>query len=415
MKKSIRTVSFVCSCLLLVCLTGGAGRVQAEAQPPIALSAADVLPPQLIQGSNYMVVDPVRNDGLINTYSLSTSYGPVMVESTAQLMIRIGELKAMQAMEEVDKKGVFGDAVIKGAKAPVQTVVELVQKPVETSKNIVKGTGRFFSNIGASIVSEDPSQDNALKVALGYDVAKRQFAFEFGIDPYTSYEPVVQELGAIASAATAGGMTPKAVLAMVGTDLATGLRISGTAKGLKELVRDKSPAELDKINREKMQAMNIPASRIDAFVSNYNFNPQEKTLLVGELATMQGVQGREVFLTVAGSATERTVAVYYRIIAQMMAGYHAHIAPVERIVGIDGTLHLLTTGGTVVLIAPVDYVFWTAKLAQKVDKLDKGVAALGTNPTKEIWVSGVMDSEALNMLTTRGWKVQTKSDELLIK
>jgi len=415
MKKSIRTVLLAVSCLPTLCCGALVGTTRAEIQPPVALNAADVLPQRLLKGSNYTIVDPVRNDGLINTYSLSTSYGPITVESTAQLMIRIGELKAMQAMEEVDRKGVFGDAVIRGVKAPVQTVVELVQAPVDTTKNIVKGAGRFFSNIGASIVSDDPSQDNALKVALGYDVAKRQFAFEFGIDPYTSYEPVVKELGEIARAATAGGIAPKAVLAMVDTDLATGLRISGTAKGLKELVRDKSPAELAKINQQKIQGMGIPKSQMEAFLNNYNFNPQEKTLLVGELDTMKGVKGREVVLTVASSATERTVAVYYRIVAQMMAGYHANIAPVERIVDIDGTLHLVTKGGTVALIAPVDYVFWTAKLARKVDKLDKGVVALGAKGAKEVWISGKMDSEAHNMLTTRGWKVQERSDDLLIK
>ncbi|SHO50392.1 hypothetical protein [Desulfopila aestuarii] len=415
MKKSFHTVSCIVSCLLILCSGGLPCTVQAETQLPVALSAADVLSEELLKGNNYTIVDPVRNDGLINTYSLSTSYGPIMVESTAQLMMRLGELKAMQAMEEVDRKGIFGDAVIKGVKAPVQTVVELVQEPVETSKNIVKGAGRFFSNIGASIVSDDPSQDNALKVALGYDVAKRQFAFEFGIDPYTSYEPVVKELGEIARAATAGGLTPKAVLVMVDTDLAMGLRISGTAKGLKELVRDKSPAELSKINQQKLQKMGVAANQIDAFMSNYNFNPQEKTLLVGELDTMKGVNDREIFLTVASSATERTVAVYYRIVAQMMAGYHANIAPVERIVAIDGTLHILTTGGTVALIAPVDYVFRTAKLEKKIDKLNEGIAALEVKGGKEVWISGKIDGEALSMLTERGWIVKENCSEVLIK
>lgn len=415
MKKSICTVSLVVSCLLSVCTGGVAATAQAETPSSFTLNAAEVLPQNLIKGSNYTIVDPVRNDGLINSYTLSTSYGPTTVESTAQLMIRIGELKALAAMEEVDRKGVFGDAVVKGVKAPVQTVVELVQEPVATGKNIVKGAGRFLSNIGASIVSDDPSQDNALKVALGYDVAKRQFAFEFGIDPYTNYEPVVNGLGKIARAATAGGMTPKAVLIAIDTDLATGLRISGTAKGLKELVRDKSPAELSKINQQKLQKMGIGANRIDAFMNNYHFNPQEKTLLVGELETMAGVKDREVFLVVASSATERTVAVFYRIIAQMMAGYHANVTPIERIIDIDGTLHVLNTGGMVVLISPVDYVFTTAKLEKKIDRLDTGIAAMGARGGKEVWISGKVDGSAMKMLAARGWKVKERCGEVLIK
>ena len=46
-----------------------------------------------------------------------------------------------------------------------------------------KGTGQFLSNLGDSIFSGDPDQDNVVKTVLGYDAAKRQFAFEFGIDP----------------------------------------------------------------------------------------------------------------------------------------------------------------------------------------------------------------------------------------
>jgi len=192
--------------------------VQVEVQPPIFLNAAEVLPGELLRGSNYTVEQKVVNDGLINTYTLTTDYGPTTVESTGRLLMRIDELKALAVMEDVDRKGIFGEAVVKGVKAPVQTVVELVQEPVETGRNIVAGAGRFFSNIGNAIVSEDPSQDNALKVALGYDVAKRQFAFAFGIDPYTTYEPVAERLGEISRAAVAGENVGEPVQRKVGAE-----------------------------------------------------------------------------------------------------------------------------------------------------------------------------------------------------
>ncbi len=37
--------------------------------------------------------------------------------------------------------------------------------------------------------------NNSHKTFDLYDVAKRQFAFEFGIDTYTDYDPVVDRLG----------------------------------------------------------------------------------------------------------------------------------------------------------------------------------------------------------------------------
>jgi hypothetical protein len=381
----------------------------------MTLSAASILPAELLKGKNYTIEDTVYNDGLINTYTLSTSYGPTTVQSTDQLLVRINELRAMTVMEEMDRKNVFGDAVVRGVKAPVQTVVELVKDPAGTGKGIVEGTGRFFSNIGNAFTSEDPSQDNPVKVALGYDVAKRQFAFEFGIDPYTTYEPVVEQLGKIARAATAGGLAPKAVLAAVDSGVATGLRISGTAKAMKELVRDKSPAELQTINGQKLMEMGVPADLTESFLHNYAYNPQEKTLLVGELAEMRGVKGRAVFIRRAAAVHEHSMAVNFRTMAQMMGGYHAKVTPVLEIINIDGTLHMLTAAKAVVLPAPVDYLFWTDRLTQKIVRLDEKIAGLQLSGGKEVWVTGRIDGEAQEVMSAGGWKIEENCGEKLLK
>ncbi len=48
--------------------------------------------------------------------------------------------------------------------------------PADTVTGVVSGIGRWFSDIGRSVVSDDPYQENVLKTALGYAAAKRQFA-----------------------------------------------------------------------------------------------------------------------------------------------------------------------------------------------------------------------------------------------
>jgi hypothetical protein len=101
-------------------------------QVPVTLKAEKVLPKTLLKGKNYRIEDEVQNDGLINTYKLVTDYGPLRVEST----------------EEMDRKNVFGEAVVEGVKAPVKGAAALVTSPVETTKGIVTGTGRFLSNVG---------------------------------------------------------------------------------------------------------------------------------------------------------------------------------------------------------------------------------------------------------------------------
>ena len=385
------------------------------AQPPLSLNAEDALPKSLLQGENYKVDEKVKNDGLINIYQLTTDYGPLTVESTSELLIRITELKALVIMEEMDRKEVFKDALVEGVKAPVKGVVELVKSPIDTSKNIVKGAGEFLSNVGSSIFSDDPDQDNVFKVALGYDTAKRQFAFEFGIDPYTDYDPVVDRLGEIARAAVAGGLTPRAAMAAVDNDVVLAMQISGTAYGMMQLVRDNPPNKLKEINREKLEKMGLEQPLIDAFLNNYRYNPQEETLLIGELESMKGAEGVDVFISKASLATEETIALSYRIRAQMMAGYHANVAPVAAIRNIDGVLVVLTKAGSLALLAPADYVFWTKKLADKVESFESSTKKIAVGSTKELWITGKMEKAARANFESHGWKVTENADDILIK
>lgn len=383
-------------------------------QPPVNLKAQNVLPKNLLQGENYKVEDKVKNDGLINIYQLTTDYGPLTAESTSELLVRITELNALVIMEEMDRKEVFKDALVEGVKAPVKGVAELVKSPVETSKDIVEGTGQFLSNVGSSLFSDDPDQDNVVKVALGYDVAKRQFAFEFGIDPYTDYDPVVDRLGEIARAAVAGGLTPKAAMAAVDNDVVLAMQISSTTHGMMQLVRDNPPNKLAEINREKLTMMGIEETLTNAFLDNYRYNPQEKTLLIGQLESIKGAEGFDVFISNASLATEETIALSYRIRAQMMAGYHVNVAPAERILNIDGVVVLQTKAGALALLAPADYVFWTQKLEDKIKSFDSSMKTMTAVSARELWITGKMDKTARKNFESYGWKVTENANDILI-
>jgi hypothetical protein len=139
---------------------------------PIELQAADVLPKALLSGPNYRVQAMVNNDGVMNTYTLETREGTSRVESTAYLLMRIAELNALQKLEEMGKTEVFKDALVKSAKAPIQT-----------AKGVATGIGNWFTDVGRSITSDDPHQPGVLSTAVGYAPVKRAFAYDLGVDP----------------------------------------------------------------------------------------------------------------------------------------------------------------------------------------------------------------------------------------
>lgn len=399
---------------MILLLAGAPLKAADYASPPIILEAQKVIPADQLKGSNFRVDAKVRNDGMINVYSLETDSGTLKVESSAELQIRVAELHALVVMEELDRTEVFKDAVVGGVKATGQGIKALATDPVDTTKEMAKGTGQFLSNIGQALVGNDPHQDNALKVALGYDVAKRQFAYEFGINPYTEFEPVVDRLGEISRAAVAGGLTPKLALSSADLTLATVAQVSGTMRGMQLLVRDNPPNKLREINHDKLRAMGLSEELTDAFLDNYNYDPYEETLLIGELESLKST-GLDVFIARADLATEKSTALYYRLMAQMIGGYQRNVGPVEAILETGRVLHVKRKDGSLVVLAPLDYVFWTENLAAMVDQFEQSLAADAFAGSKELWVTGQIGDDAREQFEKRGWKLQEKASLALSK
>jgi hypothetical protein len=412
-ERNLNTLMAIAALFILI--AASAAVAEEYAQPPIILKASNVLSKDQINGVNYKVDGKVINDGLINTYQIKTDYGTITAEGTTELMIRINEMKALKIMEKIERSGIFGESLVKGVKAPVKGAVALVTSPVETGEKVVKGAGQFMSNIGHSIVSDDPNQDNVFKVAVGYDVAKRQFAYEFGISPYSDNAPVMGRLGEIARAAVAGGIVPKAAMAAADSDLVTGMKITGAAKGMKELVRDNPPGKLADINRSKLQKMGLSSALTEAFMDNYSYDPQEKTLLIGELETMKGVKGRALMIAKANLASERSVALYNRLIAAMMAGYNVNVTAVDAIQQSAGIIYLTNKKGDLILLAPVDHLFWTKKLSDKLDKFEASANKNNGSTKKELWVTGKLDKSSRSRFKAKGWKIKENAGKVLLK
>ncbi len=384
-------------------------------QTPIILKAKDILPQDLLQGENYKIKNEVKNDGIFNTYQLDTDYGQITVESDSILMIRIAELRALKAMEELQSSKAFTEAIGDTAVGTVKGAAKMVTSPIETTKGVVKGTGRYLSNLGRSFFSKDPDQDNAMSVALGYDATKREYAYEFGINPYSHYEPAMSRLGEISRASAAGGLAPKIALSAVGGAVATGVSIGITAEGMRQLVRDNSPGELNKINKKKLEQMGIETKLVETFLNNYTYNPQEETLLVGALESMKNVKGRDAFIALASIAKDEDTSVFYRLSAQMMEAYHINVAPATRIWNIGGNLRLQKKDGTFVVLQPLDHIFWTEDVQRALEVAASDLKKVPEVSGKEMWIPGKFDQKVREMLTAADWKIQENANDILLK
>jgi len=418
MEKNVRFVGL--GILTTLCLLGSIIVSPAASQEfqktPIVLLASEVLPKPILIGPNYNVKDTVINDGLVNTYGLDTLYGPVRVESTALLVKRIGELNALAKIEGIKKTNAYLKGLQKAAMSPVDTVVGLVGNPVGTVEGIGSGIGRFFSDVGSAVAGGGgPYKDNAVNSLLGQASYKREYAYHFNVDPYTTFEPLQKALNDLAWTAATGGLTVKAALAVIpGTAVAV-VSYAGTAGSLKALVNEKTPAELAKINQNSLYNMRVPVPIVQVFMQNPVFDPYEQTMLVGHLASMKGVANAKVYVRTAAVATEESVAVFLRVRAQLFALYNEKEKSVAGFVDVAGFPMFLTKGGVVVGIFPFDHVAWTPALAAKERAISEDIQRIPGVKGKELWITGTFDPAAKGAIENRGWKIQDKVQDRLLK
>jgi hypothetical protein len=98
-KNMWRVVVAISALWVLHSLSPAVGQERYE--PSAALSASRILPPELLSGANHRVQERVKNDGIVNIYTIDSRFGSFTAVSTAMLRIRIQEINAMAAMDKL--------------------------------------------------------------------------------------------------------------------------------------------------------------------------------------------------------------------------------------------------------------------------------------------------------------------------
>ena len=397
----------------LVPLWAGEAQAQGYESPP-SLAAADVLPPEILKGPHYTVQQTVENDGVLNRYRVETPQGLLTVDSTDRLMIRLQEVEALQRMEDVKRSEVFKEAFKASLKAPVELAEGLVTAPVETVAQVGKGVGTFFSSVGHSLFGgASEEEESAVETAVGYDVIKRQFAFQFGVDPYTHNELVQERLTELSRAAFLGGLPTKVALAAIPGTATTVLRATSFSEGMRKLLLEKSPAELKEINAAKLKDMQVEDSVAGLFLEHPHYSPSKKTYIVAALEQMKGVAGRGEFIRQAALAPDEPMAFFLQQQAQAMAAYHLNVAPVAVVIGFHNRAFMQRADGTLVGVFPVDHIVLRKITAQNASGIGREIdQSLGKVP-RELWLTGTASPLFRETLQAEGWQITEKAKDRL--
>jgi hypothetical protein len=392
----------------LILASPASGAAEPLEQPP-AWRAAQVLPPALASGPDHRVEDPVRNDGVMNIYRVSSRFGALEAQSFAELEKRVHELHAIAKLQELEGSQEFGDAIAAAGGDVLEGAKALATDPVNTVSGAVSGVGAMFRRAGNSLTGAPRSQyeDGALRAVTGFSAKKREFAAEFGVDVYSS-NPLLQErLDRVARAAAAGNLSASAALALVGGGAGAAISVTKGAENLNEMLRETPPSDLREMNESRLAAMGVGEGVADLFMSNTVFSPSYQTRLVDALTRMDGVGDREVVVKIAVRTETDDLAMFRQRQARMYAAFHLQVAPLERFVQLgDMPAARTRDGGRLVLLLPVDHVAWTEPVARSAEAITAAARAAAGGAALELWLGGGASPGARAALEAAGWTLR---------
>ena len=416
LRRALLELIFLGSVTLFLCVAAAPLFAQGGYEPAAILSAAKILPPELLAGPNHRVDERVYNDGYLNKYTIQSKFGGFVAVSTPMLRKRIQEVNALVRMEQIQGTKEFTSSLKEAGTDTLVGFKNLVTSPVDTVKGAASGLAVAFRRAGDAIsgAKRSDAEDSKIKDLIGFSKTKREYAYQLGVDAYTDNEKLQDRLNEISWAGYAGGITWAGAMAAVPGGAGLAITISGSQKLLNDVFRTTPPVDLRRTNGEKLKAMNVHPEVADAFLNNSIYSPRYQTLLVNALDEMKGVGNRATFVRLAAASADKDSAFFRERQAEMYAGYHKVVARLETFIALGDFAAARTTKNEVVFNIPMDHLVWTEDMARLVTAADARVTQLTRPANKQVWITGTMSARARKEIENRGWQVHERSEAQLL-
>ncbi|MEX5217487.1 MAG: hypothetical protein AB7R40_11940 [Nitrospiraceae bacterium] len=377
-----------------------------EVPPP--MSAQALLPPDWLKGPHYLVQDEVVNDGAQHHFVVLSDFGPFSAAGTSMLRSRIVESEAIAALKDVRGSDVFANALKFQILHPFRGAKMLITEPGRVGRSVGGGLLEFLQMPGRVLNFEfSDSEDSVTKSTIGFSYMKRNLAFQFGVDPYSS-NPVLQgELNELAWIAFAADLAPQVGYFFMPGGAILWMTFSATrwTSYLDEQVRDYSPGDLRALDRSKLLTMGVGEEDVNRFFLNPQYSPRHWTIITAALEELADVDDRGAFLAVAKEANSEELALFFQQVAEMMRGYHLHVGSVDRLLALPRLPALYTKDHALVVMLPVDHLFWTSRVAMVAQGLTAHVPTRPRIARREFWIAGTVSPRARQELESLGWAV----------
>jgi hypothetical protein len=379
------------------------------------LQASDILKSEFLKGPHFVVREPVPTGSGMNQFTIDSDFGVFEADGNEMLLQRLNEVDAIARLQDVSRTDEFKKSLLAAAKSPLNSAKNIARDPAQAISNVPKGIMKFLGrakesveNVGKGGDGEDIGNGNRMKDAIGYSDKKRKIALEMGIDPYTTNSVLQKQLDDLAWASWAGGFSFSVATLPISGAAGAALTVTNVNSTVEDLLHEKTPSELEQINRATFRGMGASASDTERILHGGAFTPTEATLFAVHLKALKGVANRGAFVKAAAQkSTTEADALFCVYTAALMDQINQEI-PIARIMMLGDFPICVAKDGTVIVALQWDYAAWTSGAAAFTNEVQKFAGKSGQGAHVTVDLSGDVSPRLREELEKRGITVQDR-------
>jgi hypothetical protein len=268
----------------------------------------------------------------------------------------------------------------------------------------------MLDRVGAGLSNTRADRDNLVESLLGVSDTQRQLAVELDVDPYTDFPPLAQRLKQMAGAMAGGGLPVRAGLALVPGGVGIAVSSVATVNTAKDVLRDKSAAQVIAESRSLLQGLDVPSESVDRLVENRNFTPADLIIMARALKRLNA-EKTVIFIDKAATAGSRNVAFYHRRRAQILAARSTELGGLVSFVSVGGQPVNIAGNGALVAAFTFDDIAWTEIQQKTFSGATAQIRQIQPGAAPVLAATGTITPLAATEIKKLGWKiVQLKPD-----
>lgn len=383
--------------LTLLVVVGSVPAVGQDGNYDIAptFQASTLLPGEMLSSSSYKIKENVSTEGMFYSFQVWSRFGWFQPRSYDMLRIRLAEIHALNILTQMQQDPLFLEGVGEQVTGTIESTANAVRRPLKTIRDIPLGLEKFGRQVQAKVQEGDTLPDDGVRGV--HEGAKRELAVSLGVDPYSDNAPLQQALAEVARNKNRGALVTRVGTAFIPA-VGPALGAAQLNKGLQGRLANMTAAELQKETRENLGQLGVPSGEVDRFVSNPGYTPTIRAAISDALSALASVQGIQQIIRASQEIPAPEVALFYQRRVQMAEKFHQSVRPLDKLTLAGATPVFLDRSGNVVIVAPVDYMYWSEDLARRVAMVRSKVR----NAKCDLCITGTATQRARDNLAAAG-------------